>query len=178
MVVLRQPDHEAFSEFASARSASLFRTAYLVIGDYQLAQDLVQESLVKAYVAWPRIRDVTKAEAYTRRIIVTTCISWRRRRSFNERPANDLPDVGVVDPTTLLPEQGELWAAVRHLPPKQRAAVVLRFCEDLSQAQVAELMGCSVGSVKRHTSLALGKLRAEMGVRFSPPFVDEQAVTP
>ncbi|RYP88106.1 SigE family RNA polymerase sigma factor [Nocardioides guangzhouensis] len=178
MVVLRQPDHEAFSEFASARSASLFRTAYLVIGDYQLAQDLVQESLVKTYLAWPRLRDVAKAEAYTRRVIVTTCISWRRRRSFSERPATHVPDASVTDPTTLLPEQGELWTAVGHLPPRQRAAVVLRFCEDLSQAQTAELMGCSVGSVKRHTSLALDKLRAEMGARFSPPFVDEQAVTP
>ena len=178
MVVLRQPDHEAFSEFASTRSGSLFRTAYLVIGDYQLAQDLVQESLVKTYLAWPRLRDVTKAEAYTRRIIVTTCVSWRRRRSFSERPASDVPDAGVTDPTTLLSEQGELWAAVRQLPPRQRAAVVLRFCEDLSLAQTAELMGCSVGSVKRHTSVAIDKLRAEMGVRFASPIVDEQAVTP
>lgn len=177
-MVLRQPDHEAFSEFASARSASLFRTAYLVIGDFQLAQDLVQESLVKTYLAWPRLRDVTKAEAYTRRVIVTTCISWRRRRSFGERPADDVPDAGAIDPTTLLPEQGELWTAVAQLPPRQRAAVVLRFCEDLSQDQTAELMGCSVGSVKRHTSLALDKLRAELGARFTSPFVDEQAVTP
>jgi RNA polymerase sigma-70 factor (sigma-E family) len=175
-MVLRQPDHEAFSEFASARSASLFRTAYLVIGDYQLAQDLVQESLVKTYLAWPRLRDVANAEAYTRRTIVTTCVSWRRRRSFGERPTSHLPDAGVTDPAA--PEPGELWSAVRHLPPRQRAAVVLRFCEDLSQAQTAELMGCSVGSVKRHTSLALDKLRTELGAGFSPPLVDEQAVTP
>jgi RNA polymerase sigma factor (sigma-70 family) len=120
---------------------------------------------------------VAKAEAYTRRVIVTTCISWRRRRSFGERPASDVPDAGVIDPVTLLSEQGELFIAVRRLPPRQRAAVVLRFCEDLSQAQVAELMGCSVGSVKRHTSLGLEKLRAELGVRFTSPFVDEQAVT-
>ena len=179
MTVLRQPDHAAFSEFASSRSASLFRTAYLVIGDYQLAQDLVQESLVKTYLAWPRLRDVTNAAAYTRRVIVTTCVSWRRRRSFTERPANHIPDTSVPDQTTLLPEQGELWAAVRQLPPRQRAAVVLRFSEDLSLAQTAELMGCSVGSVKRHTSLGLDKLRVEMGARFIPPvFVDEQAVTP
>ena len=178
MVLLRKPDHEAFSEFASARSGSLFRTAYLIIGDYQLAQDLVQESLVKTYLAWPRLRDVTNAEAYTKRVIVTTCVSWRRRRSFSERPTNDVPDGSGTDPTTLLPEQGELWAAVRRLPPRQRAAVVLRFCEDLSLIQTAELMGCSVGSVKRHTFIALEKLRADMGDRFAPPFVDEQAVTP
>lgn len=178
MVMPRKPDLEAFSEFASARSGSLFRTAYLVIGDYQLAQDLVQESLVKTYMAWPRLRDVTNAEAYTRRVIVTTCISWRRRRSFGERPTNHVPEGSGTDPTTLLPEQGELWTAVRQLPPRQRAAVVLRFCEDLSLTQTAELMGCSVGSVKRHTFIALDKLRAEMGAGFSPPFVDEQAVTP
>jgi DNA-directed RNA polymerase specialized sigma24 family protein len=128
MAVLRRADAEEFSEFAAARSGSLFRTAYLVIGDYQLAQDLVQESLTKTYLAWPRLRDVSNAEAYTRRVIITTCVSWRRRRSFGERPSESLPDLGLPDPTTLLPEQDELWAAVHRLPPRQRAAVVLRFC--------------------------------------------------
>jgi len=174
--VLRKPDAEAFSAFASARSGSLFRIAYLVMGDYQLAQDLVQESLTKTYLAWPRLRDVNNAEAYTRRVIVTTSISWRRRRSFRERPAEALPDPGVPDPTALLPEDGQLWAAVRGLPPRQRTAVVLRYCEDLSVAQTAELMGCSVGSVKRQVFIALGKLRLAMGPRFTLPDVDEQAV--
>jgi RNA polymerase sigma-70 factor (sigma-E family) len=174
--VLRRPDAEAFSEFASARSGSLFRTAYLVMGDYQLAQDLVQESLTKTYLAWPRLLDVTKAEAYTRRVIVTTSISWRRRRSFGERPAEVLPDRGVPDATTLLPEQDELWVALRLLPPRQRTAVVLRFCEDLSERQTAELMGCSVGSVKRQVSVALSKLRAGLGPRLTLPLVDDQAV--
>ena len=86
MAARRQSDVSAYGEFVAARSASMFRTAYLVIGDYQLAEDLLQESLVKVYVAWPRLREVAKAEAYTRRIIVTTAISWRRRRSFHERP--------------------------------------------------------------------------------------------
>lgn len=178
MATARRRDTEQFADFVTSRSAALFRVAYLILGDHQLAQDLVQESLVKTYLAWPRLRDVTKAEAYTRRVIVTTCVSWRRRRSFSERPANEVPDPGVIDPTTLLPGRDELWAAVRQLSPRQRAAVVLRFCEDLSLAQTAELMGCSVGSVKRHTFIGLDKLRAEMGVRFSSPIVDEQAVTP
>lgn len=176
MAVLRKPDADAFTEFVAARSGSLFRTAYLVMGDYQLAQDLVQESLTKTYLAWPRLREVSKAEAYTRRVIVTTAISWRRRRSFRERPAENLPDPGVPDPTTLLPEQDELWVAVHRLPPRQRTAVVLRFCEDLSERQTAELMGCSVGSVKRQVSVALAKLRAVMGPRFTLPLVDEEAV--
>ena len=71
-------DAVAFSELVATRSAALVRTAYLVVGDHQLAQDLVQEALVKTYVAWPRLRDVSKAEAYARRTIVTTAISWRR----------------------------------------------------------------------------------------------------
>ncbi len=169
MVVRGPADVAAFSEFVAARSGSLFGTAYLVMGDYQLAQDLVQESLTKAYVAWPQIRDVTSAEAYTRRIIVTTSISWRRRRSFHELPTEVLPDGGVVDPTDHGESQEDLWRELRLVPPRQRAAVVLRFCEDLSEAQTAELMGCSVGAVKKHVSLGLAKLRDRMGPRFTPP---------
>lgn len=176
MAGTRKSDAEAFSEFTSARSGSLFRTAYLVMGDYQLAQDLVQESLTKTYVAWSRLRDVNNAEAYTRRVIVTTSISWRRRKSFRERPADRLPDPGVPDPTSLLPEQDELWVEVHRLPPRQRTAVVLRFCEDLSERQTAELMGCSVGSVKRQVSVALSKLREAMGPRLTLPQDDDQAV--
>ncbi len=173
----RSRDAEAFSEFAAARAGSLFRTAYLVIGDHQLAQDLVQESLVKTYLAWHRLRDVSNAEAYTRRVIVTTSLSWRRRRSFRERPAENLPDPGVPDATTGLAEQDELWTELHRLPPRQRTAVVLRYCEDLSERQTAELMGCSVGTVKRQVSVALGKLRTEMGPRFPLP-LDEQTVVP
>jgi RNA polymerase sigma-70 factor (sigma-E family) len=169
MVVRRESDVAAFSEFVVLRSSSLLRTAYLVIGDYQLAQDLVQESLVKAYVAWPRIRDVASAEAYTRRVIVTTSISWRRRRSFHEQPAEVMPDGGVADRTDQLESQEDLWSELRLVPPRQRAAVVLRFCEDLSEAQTADLMGCSVGAVKKHVSLGLAKLRERMGPRFTPP---------
>jgi len=83
-------DVAAYSDLVMARSGSLFRTAYLMVGDHQLAQDLLQESLVKTYVAWPRLRDVTKAEAYTRRTIVTTAISWRRRRSFHGSSSSGL----------------------------------------------------------------------------------------
>ena len=176
MALPRQPDAEAFSAFASARSASLFRTAYLVMGDYQLAQDLVQESLVKTYVAWARLRDVSKAEAYTRRVIVTTSISWRRRRSFSERPAEHVPDPGIPDPIAGLSEEDELWVEVLKLPPRHRTAIELRVCEDLSERQTAELMGCSVGSVKRHVSIALEKLRSAMGPQFTLPLTDEQAV--
>ena len=175
-MVLRQPDHEAFSEFASARSSSLFRTAYLVIGDYQLAQDLVQESLIKAYVAWPRLRDTAKAEAYVRRTIVTTGISWWRRPSFHERPAAVLPEAGGSDATEQVTTRDAVWPLVCNLPPRQRTALVLRYYEDLSEAETADLMGCSVGTVKSQVSAALGKLREGVSDRSEVLFPDE-AVT-
>jgi RNA polymerase sigma-70 factor (sigma-E family) len=178
-MAVRQPsDVAAYSDFVAARSASLFRTAYLVIGDHQLAQDLLQESLVRVYVAWPRLREVTRAEAYTRRVIVTTAISWRRRRSFHERPTEQLAEVAGADAFDAVMGRDEVWVELRRLPPRQRAAVVLRFCEDLSERQTAELMGCSVGTVKKQVFLALGKLRADLGPELAPPAPDEPLVTP
>jgi RNA polymerase sigma-70 factor (sigma-E family) len=176
-VVLRERPEAVFREFVAARSASLFRTALLMVGDHQLAQDLLQESLIKTYVAWPRLRDEGNAEAYARRVVVTTSTSWRRRRSFHERPAEVLPDPVVADGADLIASQVDLWVQLRTLPPRQRAAVVLRFCEDLSEAQTAELMGCSVGSVKRHASHGLAKLRERMGAQLTLPAPDESAVT-
>jgi RNA polymerase sigma-70 factor (sigma-E family) len=164
-----EQDAAAFSEFVAARSGSLFRTAYLVAGEHQLAQDLLQESLVKLYVAWPRLRDMGKAEAYTRRIIVTTAISWSRRRSSRERPTAVLPETPTPDPAAAVAAQDELWTYLHALPPRQRAAVALRHCQDLSEAQTAELMGCSVGTVKRQTSLGLARLRASLGPALAGP---------
>jgi RNA polymerase sigma-70 factor (sigma-E family) len=171
-------DETAFHDFVAARSASLFRTALLMVGDHQLAQDLLQESLVKTYVAWPRLRDVHNAEAYARRVVVTTSISWRRRRSSHERPVAVLPEAaGVADLADRVAGRADLWTQLQALPSRQRAAVALRYCEDLSEAQTAELMGCSVGSVKKHASLGLGKLRDRLGARITLPTPDEPAVT-
>jgi RNA polymerase sigma-70 factor (sigma-E family) len=176
MAARHSSDVSAYLEFVADRSASMFRMAYLVIGDYQLAEDLLQESLVKVYVAWPRLNDVAKAEAYTRRIIVTTAISWRRRRSFGERPTGELPEGIAPDQAERVTGRAELWHELRLLPPRQRAAVVLRFCDDLSEAQTAELMGCSVGTVKRQVSIALGKLRDHLGADYIPPAPDPRMV--
>ena len=177
MTLRSQSDVSAYSEFVEARSASLFRTAYLVIGDYQLAQDLLQDALVRTFVAWPRIREVANAEAYTRRTIVTTAISWRRRRSFHERPMDVVPETAVTDATDWVGAHDELWHELSLLPPRQRATLVLRFCEDRSEAQTAELMHCSVGTVKRQAFLALGKLRDHLGAVALPPSTDGKAVT-
>jgi RNA polymerase sigma-70 factor (sigma-E family) len=174
-------DVSEYSEFVAARSGALFRTAYLVVGDHQLAQDLLQESLIKAYVAWPRLRDVSKAEAYTRRIMVTTAISWRRRRSFHERPFEVLPDAGESDRAEALAIQDTVWARLRALPPRQLAAIVLRYYEDLTEAQTAEAMGCSVGTVKSQVHDALRTLRRQLGSSAALLTTDpgtDQAVTP
>ena len=179
-MVVRERPEAAFHEFVAARSASLFRTALLMVGgDHQLAQDLLQESLVKTYVAWPRLRAVANAEAYARRVVVTTSISWWRRRSSHERPMDPLPELVVADLADSVAGRLDLWPLVQALPPRQRAAVVLRYCEDLSEAQTAELMGCSVGAVKKNASVGLAKLRDRMGGRLTMPATttDESAVT-
>ena len=173
----QQRDVTAFSDLVATRSAALLRTAYLVVGDHQLAQDLVQESLVKTYVAWPRLRDVTKAEAYARRTIVTTAISWRRRRSFHERPVLAIPEQAQADRTDAFATQDLLWAQVRSLPPRQRAALVLRYYEDLSESDTAQLMGCAVGTVKSQVSAALDRLRQRIGPDVVGLPTDDSAVT-
>ena len=106
----------AFGDLVEARSPALLRLAYGVVGDYQLAQDLLQEALVKVYVAWPRLRSRSAAEAYARRTIVTTAISWRRRRSFHEPPIEAVPDsVSVLDEGDWFATHDVLWQQVRGL---------------------------------------------------------------
>ena len=167
-----------FAELVEARSTALLRLAYAVVGDHQLAQDLLQESLVKVYVAWPRLRDPSGAEAYARRTIVTTAISWRRRRSFHEPPTDVVPDPGGdSDQGDRLATHDVLWQQVRGLPPRQRTALVLRYYEDLSEVETAELMGCSTGTVKSQVSAALGKLRERVGPETGVLFPEDQAVT-
>jgi RNA polymerase sigma-70 factor (sigma-E family) len=170
-------DTEVFCEFVALRSAALFRVAYLLLGDHHLAEDLLQESLAKTYVAWPKLREVANAEAYTRRVLVTTAISWRRRRSFHERPAELLPEPVGVDPYSTLALHDTLWVLLQELPPRQRAAIVLRHYQDLSEAQTAEAMGCSVGTVKSSVSAGLKRLRQHVGADLEPIPSEDQVVT-
>jgi RNA polymerase sigma-70 factor (sigma-E family) len=159
----RAGDVTAFSEFVEARSGSLFRTAYLMVGDHQLAQDLLQEALVKTLVAWPRLQDRANVEPYTRRIIVTTSISWRRRRSFHERPSTMLPEQAGPDLAEAAVTHDAVVSALLTVPPRQRAAIVLRYYQDLTEAQTAEALGCSVGAVKSQVSAGLKRLRDSLG---------------
>ncbi|MBB6626222.1 SigE family RNA polymerase sigma factor [Nocardioides sp. KIGAM211] len=163
----RERDRAEFGEFVVARSAALHRAAYLMVGDVALAQDLVQEALTKTYVAWPRLRDKANAEAYTRKAITTTAISWFRRKGWNnEKATGALPEAGARrhdDHADGVAQSAWLWECLLRLPVRQRAAVVLRYYEDLTEAQTAEAMGCAVGTVKSQVSAALVKLREQLG---------------
>ncbi|MCW2843766.1 MAG: SigE family polymerase sigma factor [Nocardioides sp.] len=159
-----QRDKAEFAEFVAGRSAALQRAAYLMVGDVTLAQDLVQEALTKTYVAWPRLRDKANAEAYTRKAITTTAISWFRRKRWSlERSTESPPDQGTPGHDDSVTQSAWLWDALLDLPVRQRAAVVLRYYEDLTEAQTAEAMGCAVGTVKSQVSAALMKLRERLG---------------
>jgi len=157
-------DKTAFAEFVAARSGALHRAAYLMVGDVGLAQDLVQEALTKTYVAWPRLRDPANAEAYTRKAITTTAITWFRKKSwYGERPAERVPETPGAGHADAVAVRTSLMGALAQLPPRQRAVIVLRYYEDLTEAQTAEALGCAVGTVKSQASAALAKLRDLMG---------------
>lgn len=159
---------EGFDAFVASRSTSLLRTAYLLTRDRGLAEDLVQTSLVKAWFAWARIEG--QPEAYVRRIMVNTYSSWWRRKWNGEHATEDVPEVvprGQHDghaSSMQIADRTDLWQALGRLPKRQRAVVVLRFYEDLSEIETAEVMQCSVGTVKSQTSRALAKLRLDVAL--------------
>jgi RNA polymerase sigma-70 factor (sigma-E family) len=152
-------NRNSFEVFVAARSSGLLRTAYLLTHDSQLAEDLLQTALAKAWRAWDRVGD--RPEAYVRRILVNTYSTWWRRKWNGEVPTDVLPESAAVNPETGSSSALELRAALARLPRRQRAVVVLRFFEDLTEAETANLLDCSVGTVKSQTSKALAKLRID-----------------
>ncbi|RAS67990.1 RNA polymerase sigma-70 factor (sigma-E family) [Lentzea atacamensis] len=149
---------EEFSEFFTSRFDWARRTAYALCGDWSEAEELAQNAFVKAYAKWPSIRRET-AVGYVRTIVTRLFLDSRRRR--REDPVADLPEHGVDgdydDP------DARLHAALRQVPPKQRATLVLRFVHDLSIEQTAAELGCSVGNVKSQTARGLATLREAYG---------------
>jgi RNA polymerase sigma-70 factor (sigma-E family) len=143
-----------FDDFVVARTPALSRTAYLLTGDAHLAEDLVQTALLQAARAWHRIGD--HPEAYVRRILYTQNISWWRRRRLQESPLHD-HDRPTSSPDTDL--RLTLEEALGRLTAKQRTVLVLRYFEDLTEAQTADQLGIGIGTVKSTTRQALGRLR-------------------
>ncbi|MEV0390317.1 SigE family RNA polymerase sigma factor [Nonomuraea sp. NPDC050643] len=152
-------DRAIFQYFVVSRSDRLLRTAYLLTRDWGVAEDLLQESLAKAWFAWPGIDE---PEAYVRKALVTTYTSWWRRRWRRELPSDELPEAVTHDPGD--DGRAELWRAVGRLPTRQRAVIVLRFYEDLPVSEVAGLLGCQEGTVKSQTAKALAKLRVDEAI--------------
>jgi RNA polymerase sigma-70 factor (sigma-E family) len=147
-----------FMEFAVASSGRLFRTACLLTADWHLAEDLVQETLAKMYRSWRRIDRAGAPVAYAHTVLVRTFLSQRRRRSSGERPVEQLPEaVQSADDAEL---RLTLLDGLRRIPAKERAVLVLRYWEDLSEVETAEILGCSVGTVKSLGSRGLAQLRS------------------
>jgi RNA polymerase sigma-70 factor (sigma-E family) len=156
---VRSTDEEVFDAFVRARMPELLRFGHMLTGNPDAAADLVQDALERTLNAWHRVRNRDDPEGYVRRTMVNRNVSiWRRRR--REYLVDAVPDDTRYDDPQL-PDQ-ELNAALAALPRKQRAVLVLRFAEDLSERQVADMLGCSVGTVKSQTFKALAKLRARM----------------
>jgi RNA polymerase sigma-70 factor (sigma-E family) len=149
--------YDGFHEFVVERGGALSRTAFLLTGEHHAAEDLVQSALAKAATRWRQIREYGQPEAYIRRTMINEQISWWRRRPA--RPVAEVPERAGPDEPGRVVERVALGQALATLTPRQRAVVVLRFYEDLSEADTAALMGCSVGTVKSQTHLALGRLR-------------------
>ena len=152
-------DAEDFRKFTAARSAALLRTAYLLTGDRGHAEDLVQSALTKAYRHWGTVRRSGVPEAYVRRILVNERNSrWRRDRSRTREVVGEVPDRPGGDETQAYADRDEMWRALQAMPPRTRSVLVLRYWEDLSEAQTADLLGCTVGTVKSQASRGLRKL--------------------
>jgi RNA polymerase sigma-70 factor (sigma-E family) len=149
-----------FREFVNSRSPALLRTAYLLTGDLGHAEDLLQNALVLAYRHWRRVTSAGYPEAYVRKIMVNERRSlWRRTRSA-PMVLGDVPEHGGPDEAAGVDERDALWRAVLAMPPRTRAVLVLRYWEDMSEADTAEILGCSVGTVKSQASRGLRKLQA------------------
>ena len=151
-----------YEEYVTLRWPSLYRTAYLMTGDHADAEDLVQSALVKVYGAWDKVSRADSADAYVRRVLVNTFLSSRRPVRFGrERIVAAVPELPTSSPG---PEDRlSIWPHVASLPPKQRAVIVLRYYEDLTEEQIAAALGCSRGTVKSQASAALGNLRRTTG---------------
>jgi RNA polymerase sigma-70 factor (sigma-E family) len=148
-----------FTDFVGARWAALYRLAYLLTGSPTAAEDLLQTTLEKAYMNWARIGRMDHAEAYVRRVLATTMVSSRRRPWIREQPWEELPEVAEDSLELPLLDRSLLWPLVCALPARQRAVIVLRYYQDLSEAQIADVLGCAPGTVKSQTSAAIAALR-------------------
>jgi len=156
-------EDDDYTAYVEASWARLFRTAHALTGDRHEAEDLLQTALVKAYGSWARVSKASDRDAYVRRMLVNQLISWRRRPLHrSERSAARVPDAGTAGHESGITESRAMWQFLAGLPPRQRAVVVLRYYEDLSEREIADVLGIAPGTVKSQCSGALRTLRARL----------------
>jgi RNA polymerase sigma-70 factor (sigma-E family) len=158
-------DDAAFRDYVLTRGAALLRVAIMLTGNRADAEDLVQAALAKTYLAWDKINDRAALDAYVRRAMVNTHISWWRRRKFEEYPTDELPDQVIPDNVRESETAEMVRRALDRLPDRMRAAVMLRYFEDMTEPEIAETLGVTLGTVKSTVSRAVARLRvdAELG---------------
>jgi RNA polymerase sigma-70 factor (sigma-E family) len=153
-----------FSEFVNGRWLQLVRLGFVLTGDRGLAEDLAQTALARAYASWPQVRRAGDPDAYVRRVMVNANHSRFRKRRVAEQLTGTVPEPPPAEVADGSDNRVTLIAALMSLPLGQRSVVVLRFWLDMTEAQVAQALGCSVGTVKTQGSRALAKLRACTGL--------------
>jgi RNA polymerase sigma-70 factor (sigma-E family) len=153
-------DNDDFTAFVAARSSPLLRLASLLTGgDRPAAEDLLQDAFAETFIRWGRIRDPARREAYVRRILVRSATRrWRSRHRIAEVGLDEVSDRPVGSQADQVVESEAVWLCLARLTPRQRAVVVLRYYEDLSEIQTAELLGCATGTVKSHAARGLRAL--------------------
>jgi RNA polymerase sigma-70 factor (sigma-E family) len=160
---MRTKDEAEYAELVAAVSTRLFHTAYAVCRSRTVAEDAVQSALTNAYLSWRRVRAADNPEAYLRRMVLNQLFSWRRRASWRaEESRAEVPDTLGASHEDAVVAHDEVWRALAALPARQRAVVVLRYYEDLSEAQTAEALAIRPGTVKSQTSAAMARLRREL----------------
>ncbi len=154
-----------FEDMVRLRYAELRRSAFHLTHDWALAEDLVQATLAQAWRTWPRV-DELEPYPYVRKVMFHLFTSWWRRRWRGEQPTEAVPDQSNrVDQVARSDDRDEVWRAIARLPRRQRAVIILRYYEDMSEAQIADLLGCSAGTVKSQSSRAIATLRLDPSLR-------------
>ena len=165
-----------FDEFVASRSQALLRFAYLLTHDGPLAEDLVQDALVKAHRRWNRQTRIEHPDAYVRRIVANEFVTWHRRRSSSEVPSLP-PETGrtsvAADAIEGIADRDVVWRLLAELPRNHRAVLVLRYYEGLSDAEIATVLGCPEGTVRSWASRALASLRAHPTLTDLPTLEDK-----
>jgi RNA polymerase sigma-70 factor (sigma-E family) len=169
MVERTRPRDAEFAAYMQARQPSLLRTAYLLTGDRHTAEDLVQTALAKLYLSWDKVQQRDSIDGYVRRILVNENNSlWRRGWKKREYATDDIADDRHVTDEYDEGQRAAVWAVIQTLPRKARAVVVLRYYEQLSEVEIADALGISVGTVKSQASRALATLRERAPHHLNP----------